>query len=63
MQAAAAAARQGERVVYVSGEEAVAQITLRAGAWGSPTRRSNSLRKPRSRTCSPPSTTGRRRGS
>ena len=30
MQAAAALARQGHRVIYVSGEEAVAQIRLRA---------------------------------
>ena len=34
IQAAAALARAGERVVYVSGEEAVAQVRLRAGRLG-----------------------------
>ena len=34
IQAAAAAARRGERVVYVSGEEAVAQVTMRARRLG-----------------------------
>ena len=55
MQAAAALANRGHRVVYVSGEEAVAQVRLPRSGWARPPPRSSSRRKPMSRTSSPPS--------
>ena len=45
MQVAAALARRGHRVVYVSGEEAVAQIRLRAAAPGSRRRAGRARRR------------------
>ncbi len=47
----------GHRIVYVSGEEAVAQIRLRAHGWASPRRRWNLRPRPMSRTSSPRSPT------
>jgi predicted ATP-dependent serine protease len=53
MQAAAALARRGHRVVYVSGEEAVAQVRLRARAARRPSAGASSRPRPASRTSSP----------
>ena len=54
IQAAAALARGGHRAVYISGEEAVAQVRLRAERLGPrATPRSSSRPRPRSRTSSP----------
>ncbi len=50
IQAAAALAQAGHRTVYISGEEAVAQVRLRAERLGLGGPRSNSPPKPRSRT-------------
>jgi len=61
LQAAAALARTGQRAVYISGEEAVAQVRLRAERLGSTTPPSNSPPRPRSRTSSPRSRTARPR--
>ena len=63
IQAAAALARAGHRAVYISGEEAVAQVRLRAERLGLAERRSNSRPRPRSRTSSRRCQQGRRRGS
>jgi len=53
IQACAALARRGERVVYISGEEATAQVRCAPSGLVSPTLRSNSPRKPPWRTSSP----------
>ena len=53
IQACAAVARPGARVVYVSGEESTAQVRLRAGRLGLATRRSSSPPRRSSRTSSP----------
>ncbi len=50
MQAAAALARGGHKVIYVSGEEAVAQVRLRAQRLKAPTPASSSWPRPTSRT-------------
>ena len=64
IQAAAALARAGHRAVYISGEEAVAQVRLRAERLGpSATPRSSSRPRPRSRTSSRRSPKARRRAS
>ena len=63
IQVAAALARAGHRAVYISGEEAVAQVRLRAERLGladAPVELGGA--KPRSRTSSPRSPTGSRRG-
>src|SRR6059058_3591739 len=52
-QATSLLARAGHRAVYISGEEAVAQVRLRAERLGWPPRRCSSPRKPRSRISSP----------
>ena len=62
LQAAAAMARNGQRAVYISGEEAVAQVRLRAERLGLARSASSSRRKPRSRTSSPRCRKARRRG-
>ncbi len=62
-QATSLMARAGHRVVYISGEEAVAQVRLRARAFG-PVRtpRCSSRPRPRSRTSSPRCPKARCRG-
>ena len=62
IQAAAALARAGDRAVYISGEEAVAQVRLRAERLALAMPRSSSRPRPRSRTSSPPCRKARRRG-
>ena len=55
IQACAALALRGERVIYISGEEAAAQVRLRADAAGARrARRSSSPARRRSRIFSPP---------
>lgn len=53
-QAAAALSNRGHRIVYVSGEEAVAQIRLRAQRLALPPRQWNLPPKPMSKISSPP---------
>jgi DNA repair protein RadA/Sms len=50
IQAAAQLASGGHKTVYISGEEAIGQVRLRAQRLGLPTRRSRWLPKPASRT-------------
>ena len=61
IQAAAAIARAGHRAVYISGEEAVAQVRLRADRLGLAAPPSSWPPRPRWRTSSPPCPRERRR--
>ena len=54
LQALASLARQGERVIYVSGEEAIAQVRLGPNAWGLMTPTCCSPPKPTCRIFWPP---------
>ena len=60
IQACAALARQGGRVVYISGEESVAQVRLRAARLGLAGAACSSPRRPASRTSSRRSDSGDR---
>ncbi len=63
VQASAALAARGHRVVYVSGEEAIDQVRLRAGRLGLSEADVASRRKPTRKTSSPPCRAARPCGS